>query len=32
MTTEDIIILIFWYVDDEMKGEKKHSQAILYQA
>ena len=30
MTTEDIIISIFCYVDDHMRGFTKHSQAKLY--
>ena len=30
MTTEDIIIIIFCYVDDRMKAVKKHGNASLY--
>jgi hypothetical protein len=30
MTTEDIIILIFCYVDDRMLDVKKHGNAKLY--
>lgn len=30
MTTEDIIISIFWYVDEQMKGIAKHPQAKLW--
>lgn len=30
MTTEEIIISIFWYVDEQMKGITKHPQAKLW--